>query len=420
MSDQAKAVVQKLPAGPQMRIFANRLRAWLLADLNAGDDVAEFTESRARALFRAMDVLDDPTRNSFERMLGSEGNLRLLMHDLLIKSELDGHDEVAALAAASGASDTTPEKVEWLSLLIAAMAWKRGYPLHQLDPAFPPGEHSPAGQVVRNAAQLVRQQVVRSATERDKLLREISEIVETVDPEEAPTLSELEAEDATVADPTVYRPPVPVNYPEYADETLAIEPVEHVPSQPERGDEIMITDADIASTPPSWDQQAPLKVDPLPPERLPEIRITRDQVAPPPPPSPLPRSGVILPQSSQGMSPQARPNLLMALMERFGANQEMSTTRLRVIVRSHPEGPGMQALQVEVSCRGIRSQVSGTTNRNGRFLCELPVPVDKGITYDVEVTWPREFGGETERKSITLHDDRTEFELPFYLNMFKS
>jgi hypothetical protein len=38
----------------------------------------------------------------------------------------------------------------------------------------------------------------------------------------------------------------------------------------------------------------------------------------------------------------------------------------------------------------------------------------EGLTYDVDLTWPRDFGGETERKAITMNADRTRFTLPFY------
>ncbi|MFW6069122.1 MAG: hypothetical protein ACOC9E_06035, partial [Chloroflexota bacterium] len=61
--------------------------------------------------------------------------------------------------------------------------------------------------------------------------------------------------------------------------------------------------------------------------------------------------------------------------------------------------------------------VAGTTNREGHFLAELPVRESEGLTYDVDLTWPRELGGETERKSLTLHADRTEFALPFYVRL---
>jgi hypothetical protein len=58
--------------------------------------------------------------------------------------------------------------------------------------------------------------------------------------------------------------------------------------------------------------------------------------------------------------------------------------------------------------------VAGTTSREGKFTCELPVPEATGLTYDVDLSWPREMGGETERKSITLNADRTRFMLPFF------
>lgn len=93
---------------------------------------------------------------------------------------------------------------------------------------------------------------------------------------------------------------------------------------------------------------------------------------------------------------------------------QMTTTKLRVLVQEYPDGPGLYGLQVRVSSRGIRRYVAGTTNKDGEFLCELPVQTDVGLTYDVDVTWPRDFGGEVERKSITINADRTHFALPFY------
>ncbi len=67
--------------------------------------------------------------------------------------------------------------------------------------------------------------------------------------------------------------------------------------------------------------------------------------------------------------------------------------------------------------RGIRRYVAGTTNKDGEFICELPVTTNTGLTYDVDVTWPREYGSEVERKSITLNADRTHFTLPFYRSL---
>ncbi|MCB0035924.1 MAG: hypothetical protein KDE51_17960, partial [Anaerolineales bacterium] len=95
-------------------------------------------------------------------------------------------------------------------------------------------------------------------------------------------------------------------------------------------------------------------------------------------------------------------------------SEEMKTTKLRVLVQEYPDGPGIYGLQVQVTCKGIKSYVAGTTDRNGRFICELPVRLTTGLTYDVDVTWPRAEGGDTEHKAITLNADRTEFRLPFY------
>jgi hypothetical protein len=67
-----------------------------------------------------------------------------------------------------------------------------------------------------------------------------------------------------------------------------------------------------------------------------------------------------------------------------------------------------------VTCKGIKSYVAGTTDRDGRFTSELPVRLQSGLTYDIDLTWPREMNNEVERKSITLNADRTAFTLPFY------
>lgn len=117
-----------------------------------------------------------------------------------------------------------------------------------------------------------------------------------------------------------------------------------------------------------------------------------------------------------GSTTESRPGLTVAIRQMF-RSEEMTTTRLRVLVRDEPDGEGLYGLQVKVTCRGIKSFVAGTTNRDGEFVAELPVRYDEGLTYDVDVTWPRELGGESERKSITLHADRTEFALPFHHRM---
>jgi hypothetical protein len=204
--------------------------------------------------------------------------------------------------------------------------------------------------------------------------------------------------------PPYYRPPIPVNYPEIARDTVSIndnEPTSQPAPPASRSASITITEDD-------------LKPPPLPNNvtRMPSIRITTDQVYTPTPPS----SGstqVVTPNSSA----QAYTNFTQSVRQTFGRKEPMGTTKLRVLVQEYPDGPGLYGLQVHVTCKGIKSYVAGTTNREGKFLCELPVSINSGLTYDVDVTWPREMNNEIERKSITLNTDRTEFNLPFYQKM---
>jgi hypothetical protein len=180
-----------------------------------------------------------------------------------------------------------------------------------------------------------------------------------------------------------------------------------------RGEPLRITEADLAGTEPPAEEDE-TETPPRPVERMAPIRISREQVTPAPgqPPSPLPASGVVMPASTS----ESKPGLTVALRQLF-RSEELRSTKLRVSVKAHPDGPGLFGLQVKVTCKGIKSYVAGTTDRSGDFLAELPVRTEEGLTYDVDVTWPEEFGGETERKSITLHADRTEFTLPFHRHL---
>lgn len=412
-------MLQKLPAGPRLALFARRLRDWLIED--SGDPAGSFTESRARALLRATELLDDPTRHAFDRLVSSPDAARLALFDLLAESDLADNDEVVALGAASGAAEepADPPEVEWLSLSMAAFAYQRGYPLRQLDPSAPPAQHTPAGQVVQRTAQLLRKQVQRSATERDRLLKTLNAPhTDQIDESAVPSLNSLDAGSKMEAILPFYRPPIPVRYPEMARETVELdnEDIDETPTAPQRGEPITIDESDLEDVdealPPML--QPSIRIDDVPPERQPPISITPDQVTPQPPPSPLPRSGVIMPDASRQTSADAGSSFFDALRQRFSGPENMKATRLVVDVRQSPDGPPLVGVQVRVTCRGIRSHVAGVTDEEGEFRAELPVPVDQGLTYNVTVTWPREYGGESERKSITLHADRTRFELPFY------
>jgi hypothetical protein len=395
--EEAIKVVQQAGGDANLAVFANRLTSWLLAEI-VGAEGSGFPESRAKAVLRATNALDDPTLHSFARLVESAPAARVALYDLLATSGLGQNGEVAALAAASSQAPGDAQPIGWLSLALAAYAWKSGYPLQALDPAAPPENDSPAGLVVRRAAHFVRQQVQRGATERDKLARKLSQ-----PPSGAPTLEGMAAEAPIPPLPPIYRPPVPVRYPEYSRETVRLEPenVEEPPAAPSRGEPLVIRPEDLQ--PPAETRQ--------PPVTNPPIRISREQIPsePPRPPRPLPRSAVVMPNSAV----ESRPSLTVSVRQMLG-QEALKSTRLRVKVQEYPDGPGVYGLQVKVTCAGIKSYVAGTTDREGTFVCELPVRINAGLTYDVDVTWPRDMGGDTERKSITLNADRTEFNLPFY------
>ena len=387
----------------ELETFAGRLADWLARD-QAGDSASgaesspALTESRAKALLRASDLIDDATLGDFAGLLEGDAALRVTLYDLLQETALYKEDEVRALVSLPAPDE--PPSTKWLALITAAFAWRSGYPVEQLDPASPPNTNTPAGQLLRRAAQFVRRQVQRSATERDKLSRTLSQ-----PPSGAPMLEELDPDGQPVAPlPPHYRPPVPETYPEMASETLQVEPEEAV-EQPSItvGDPLVISADDVNGE----------RVDTNEVVRMPPITIERDQVSgsSAAPPSPMPASAVVMPSTTS--TTQSRPSLTVSLRQMFG-QEELTTTKLRVVVQHYPDGPGLYGLQVRVSCKGIKSYVAGTTDREGKFVCELPVRAQSGLTYDVDVTWPREESGETERKSITLHADRTHFLLPFY------
>ena len=400
-------------ADEHLRVFAGRLADWLIGDLNkSSQSSAAFTESRARALLRAADVIDDPTLHSFATLTDNDTAVRIALHDLLAQSGLAQNDEVQALATTTSqspipdvsstdaSSDNPQSPISNLLLSIAAFAWRSGYPLQQLDPSSPPEAYSPAGQVLKRAAHFIRQQVQRSATERDKVGRQLA-FSGSERTDRTPGLDDLQAEGSVAPLPPHFRPPIPVRYPEVSRDTLQVDPEEPPPPAPavRRGQPITITDEDLPDEP-----RPPAAT----PTTMPPIRITPEQVRRPSPARPR----VATPAAGSGTT------FATAVRQVFGSGREpMKTTKLRVVVQEHPDGPGLYGLQVHVTCRGVNNRVAGTTSREGVFLCELPVREHAGLTYNVDVTWPREHGNEVERKSITLNADRTEFSLPFYRHL---
>ncbi|GIK54365.1 MAG: hypothetical protein HND44_04270 [Chloroflexi bacterium] len=405
MGEQATILISNYLDDAHLGLFGQRLAEWLVADLNRSDEsVPVFTESRAKALLRASGFIDDPTLNDFGRLVEGATAVRLALYDLLDGTGLVENNEVRALAAASnafpisqspnpstGSGQVSQSSISWLSLAIAAHAWKSEYPLYQLDPAAPPGEHSPAGQLLRRAANFIRQQVQRSATEREKWGRKLAYAPGDM-AAQTPSLDQLLPQSEIAPVPPYFRSPVPVRYPEYARETLRVEPEPPLePLPPTPAPVITISEGEV--TPPA-----------ARPITMPPIQITEDQI---------PR---VVSTSRRPSAPSSGSsgNLNTAVQQRFGSKEPMRAVKLRIVVQEYQDGPGLYGLQVKVSCQGVKAFVAGTTNRDGVFLCELPVRVRSGLTYDVDVTWPRDFGSETERKSITLNVDRTEFTLPFY------
>lgn len=406
MHESAQRQVQKLPGKEQLLAFSGRLLDWINHDLNPRGE--PLTESRARALLLAADVLDEPTRNSFGQVVESEPGMRLALYDLLRESGLSDRDEVVALATAAAGLTAAPmtESPAWLALAVAAHAWRSGFPLDRLDPASPPDPYSPAGQVLKRAAHFARQAVQRSATERDKLGRKLAPSTSG-----APTLDGMNPDAPIPPLPPYFRPPVPERYPEYTPGfELSPDELPH-PAQPQREAPLSISDADLPPGAPG----------PSIPATQPPLRIDASQLEPPTQPAPPPPAtrptapsrpaNVVLPDSMVS----ANPTGTSSATRRMGRGRApMKSTKLHIVVQERPDGPGLYGLQVRVSSRGIRRYVAGTTNKDGEFICELPVHMDTGLTYDVDVTWPRDFGGEVERKSITLNADRTHFTLPFY------
>ncbi len=406
MDESSLNIVRSLSSDRQIQAFARLLGDWL------GEDLAQsqnpdflFTESRARALLISANLLDGPALSDFNNMMQNEGVKRIVLCDLLGDSGMASNAQVSTLltttqvVAQNAVTEESTEATSWLALILGGYAWKSGYPLNQLDPSSPPGAYTPAGQVLRRSASFIRKQIQRSATERDRILRELA-----APPSSIPTLEELSPGSDQIAPlPPHYRPPVPENYPEMTNETIQIDPdLAESPPSIETGSPLVISADDIG-------QEATSETEVV---HMPQITINRDQVVQESqtPPSPLPSSAVVVPTDQAS---QSRPSLTVALRQMLG-HEQLASTKLRIQVQQYPDGPGLFGLQVRVSCKGVKSYVAGTTDRDGKFICELPVRVNSGLTYDVEVTWPRDAGGDIERKSITMNADRTHFILPFY------
>ena len=401
IENAAAEIIRALRDPNQIRFFDNLLFKWLTAeDSKQAGGQTSFSENQARELLLTTQFMDEATLQDFSKLQESEAGARVATYELINESRLAAAEEVRSLVAVSTAQiiSADDEPVSWLALSVASFAWDHGYPVDQFDPRTPPGPDSPAGHVLKRTAQFLRRQVQISATERDKLNRTLSQ-----PPLEAPSLEVLKPDDGDVAPaPPHYRSPVPVRYPEMSTDTVRIEEddLANVPTV-EIGDPLVISTADITG-----DQNSGSELTRLPPMSIEAEQLSEET---PSPPSPLPSTAVVTPAAPD----QRRPGLSMSIRNMF-SHESMTSAKLRVIVQHYPDGPGLYGLQVRVMSKGIKSYVAGTTNREGYFLCELPVRMQSGLTYDVQVTWPRDVGGDVEHKSITLNSDRTIFTMPFY------
>ncbi len=403
MHETAQKQIQAFTGKGQMAAFAGRLLEWLNHDLNPNGE--SLTESRARAILLAANVLDEPTRHSFAQAVESEQGMRLALYGLLRDSGLADKEDIAVLAATSAGVMPPSDQVapSWLALAVAAFAWRADFLLDRLDPASPPDPFSPAGQVLKRAAYFIRQEVQRSATERDKLSRKLAHAEGG-----APSLNALQPDGNIAPLPPYYRMPIPERYPEYNRE-IEVSPDEvERPAAPTPGAPLSITNDDLSPGQSAPTTQPPLRIDISADE--PPLQPTAQRPATHPPAAPRP-ANVVMPRATTTANTTGAAS---AIRGSGRGRNAMKATKLQVIVQERPDGPGLYGLQVRISSRGIRRYVAGTTNKDGEFMCELPVQVDAGLTYDVDVTWPRDFGGEVERKSITLNADRTHFTLPFY------
>jgi hypothetical protein len=382
MTDPARDLVRDVADTPHLAAAAEQLCIWLLRE--GGGNETALSESRARALLRVTGAVDDLTLADFARLTENASARRVALYDLLSDSGLAADSAAEQCIAGSRGKDAATEPaIPWLMLALLAYAWKRDYPAAELDPASPPIAHSPADRVVRDAGYFLRRQVQRAPTERERLARRLAFRGPRAARASAPSDTPM------VPDPAIFRPPVPVRYSELSGEPLAVEvEASGVDSADEaqpvtRGEPLVITEEDVAEAAPE------------------RVRIETS------PPAPLPRSGVVMP----GNDSSARPGLTIRNRRGRAAG---ATTKLRVVVQEYADGPGMYGVQVLVRSRSANVKVAGATNKDGHFLCQLPVHVDEGLTYQVEVSWPRDHGDAVERKAITLNADRTEFLLPFY------
>ncbi|MDX1616918.1 MAG: hypothetical protein R3300_21600 [Candidatus Promineifilaceae bacterium] len=398
MADKESALqlIRSLDTAERLNGFANALSGWLMpadATTTVGSHKRQIrlTDNQARLLLHTAGRIGREAA-ALQQPFSSGARKRSTLYHLLQETDLAAEVEVQQLLAND--ARTPPAEVAWLALVVSAFGWRAGYDVSQLDPASPPVAHTPASQSLRRSLRFLHCEAERSAAEIERLHEMLTL--------PAAGFRGGAGEDAGGPVPPLpphFRPPVPERYPEIARETIEV-----------RSDDIA-ADAPPSRTEPLVISSEDLETQPAETTTL-RIETEAADEAGQQPPSPLPRSGVIMPNSAS----HSRWSLSLALGQLF-RQERLKSTRLVIMVKRYPSGPGLRGLQVRVSCKGIKNHLAGVTNAEGTFTCELPVREGSGLTYDVAVTWPRELGAAVEQKSITLNADRTRFELPFYYQL---
>ena len=384
----------------------------LAALLAANGDT--FSESRAKALLFATNALDQPTLNDFYRLIQNHKVMRVAVGDLLSSAETPELLTAVQQNIFRLSSDVQPQ---WLAAAMATFAAKHQYDVGDLDPAYPPSQHSPAGQIVHHTAAWVRRQVSRSVLDRERLARQLA-----FEGERGKGKGERK-EGSREPLPAV-RPPVPVRHFEF-------------------NEQVTITPNDPVNIPTPIVRNAPISIsaeDLREPED--EIRILGESRRVPRP------QGVPVPPNARRSQPsrasqaarnagnyvrenvtrenvqaatqrivQGTESVFNSIRESIGNDSQggqIGRTRLRITVMDYPNGHGLPGTQITVRYTGSRKEVAGATANDGEFIVSLPAKRGGGITYEVTVFWPHEFGNKREKKRITVHPDRPEFSLAFY------
>ena len=390
--ESGKLLIQAEPDVAGLLQLAASIQATLLEGISTPNHLLA---SKIRSVLIASNLLDDGVLREFNQVIERENGLRLALGDLFERFEAPADDLLLSPADA---------KCDWLVLVAAACAEQKGYDLENLDPSSPPALHSPAGLMLAQVADFFKAQTRRTATERDRLAKKLAFDSSALTQNQESAV----AEPAQGGDDPNVRMPAPVTYFEHnppikiteEDFDVESEPVVTMPS----------VSLDLTAHPPTPEPE-PEAETPVQPQTMPAIKITRESLKP--------LSQRVSEQANQAWRDVGAPAIgrVADKVRDILTPEETTSTILRVQVMDRPNGSGIVGVQVTVTCKGIRSHVAGITDRDGAFVCELPVRESSGLTYDVTVSWPREMGSDREKKSITLSPDRGEFELPFFRSL---